>query len=101
MTDRPIQVPDDSEDPEDWELEEPLYEDPFAGVCAACRALPKELRDSVTQYCPRCGSLSMLSAHPEAAECLLEGMDLDQLALDSDDGALEFLALVKAHKATY
>jgi len=69
----------------------PLYCDPFAGVgpCRLALAIPEEQRASVTQNCPRCGPnrnpwRDPLAA-PQDATCLLEGLELDLMALEDSE----------------
>ena len=63
----------------------PLYRDPFAGdgPCRLALAVPEEQRAAVTQTCPRCGARQGpyrdLRTEPR---CLLEGLELDLMALE-------------------
>ena len=63
----------------------PLYRDPFAGdgPCRLALAIPKEQRAAVTQTCPRCGARRDPLATPQDSICLLEGLELDLMALES------------------
>ena len=72
----------------------PLYGDPFAGSgpCRLAISIEPERRRQVTQLCPRCGTAG---AQRPDAPCLLQGIELDQLALDDDDPILTFLRLVR------
>ena len=74
--------------------EQPIYGDPFAGSgpCRLAISIEPERRLLVTQTCPRCGTAG--SRTPDAP-CLLQGIELDQLALDDDDPVLTFLRLVR------
>lgn len=62
----------------------PLYRDPFAGdgPCRLALAIPEEQRAAVTENCPRCGPRRDPLAAPQDATCLLEGLELDLIALD-------------------
>ena len=64
---------------------EPLYSDPFAGsgYCQLALAVREEDRAAVTQSCPRCGSRRDPIATPEAAACILEGVELDLMAVEA------------------
>ena len=62
----------------------PLYRDPFSGSgpCRLALAVPEEQRAAVTENCPRCGPNRDPLAAPQDAACLLEGLELDLMALD-------------------
>ena len=68
--------------------ESALYADPFAGAgpCTLAQSVDPAFRAAVIQYCPRCGRERDQIAGAEAPDCILQGIDLDNLALDGEAG---------------
>ena len=79
------------------EAEASLYGDPFAGSgpCRLALRIPEDRRRQATEMCPRCGARQDPAVPAEERVCLLQGVELDELALDDDDPILTFLALVR------
>ncbi|MCG8354949.1 MAG: hypothetical protein MI920_05200 [Kiloniellales bacterium] len=77
---------EDRPSPASPEADDALYRDPFAGrgACALALAIEPGRRRLVTQHCPRCGSAKGEAEAPGDASCLLDRVELDQLALDRD-----------------
>ena len=66
---------------------EPLYRDPFEGLCAQARRLSPADRAQRTQTCPRCGIAAIPGPTDPEAGCLFTSLDLDLAALKVDQGA--------------
>ena len=62
----------------------PLYRDPFEGTCLHARALSPADRVKSLQNCPRCGRIAAPEAVTAEAPCLLEGLSLHLMSLQSD-----------------